>query len=117
MALRLTPAILEAGYEFLRATPPFRGWRLPHADDVEFAVGARSDCFGWYERPNGQHRIGITLKFCGHTDTLLFYLAHEMVHLAQAIDGTATDGQHNADFGAKARRVCRAHGFDLKRFI
>ena len=38
MALRLTPEILEGAYEFLRATPPFRGWRLPHADEVEFVV-------------------------------------------------------------------------------
>jgi len=34
MTLPLTPATLTAAYEFLRTTPPFKGWKLPHADEV-----------------------------------------------------------------------------------
>ena len=43
MTLPLTPAVLAAAYEYLRATSPFKGWRLPHCDEVEFSVTRHRD--------------------------------------------------------------------------
>jgi hypothetical protein len=38
MSLCLTPDILAAAYDFLRATEPFAGWRLPDSDIVGFHI-------------------------------------------------------------------------------
>ena len=48
MALRLTPEIIEGSYEFLRTTPPFRGWNLPHADEVTFVVSRHKMHVGYH---------------------------------------------------------------------
>src|SRR5690349_18038866 len=48
MSLRLTPDIIEGAYEFLRMTPPFRGWRLPPADEVEFVVSRHKRYLGYH---------------------------------------------------------------------
>ena len=46
MTLSLTPDLLAAAYDFLRATPPFKAWRLPESDDiahtVEFLISERA---------------------------------------------------------------------------
>ena len=36
--LTLTPDMLESAYEYLRVSPPFCRWGLPHADHVMFRV-------------------------------------------------------------------------------
>src|SRR5258708_16268586 len=36
--LTLTPEMLESAYEYLRVSPPFCHWDLPHADHVSFRV-------------------------------------------------------------------------------
>jgi len=38
MTLHLTPDMLAGVYEFLRTTEPFKAWKLPHADELGFAV-------------------------------------------------------------------------------
>lgn len=119
MSLVLTPAILEAAYEFLRVCPPFKAWRLPPADDVEFHVIARPDREGEYTRYCGtdDHIIGISGKRIGHTSSLIIAMAHEMIHLKQARAKTETKGaEHNAEFGVLSKRVCRIHGWDEKVF-
>jgi hypothetical protein len=40
--------------------------------------------------------------------------AHEMVHLRQQMLGDR--GEHTALFHKLAARVCKAHGFDIKKF-
>ena len=116
MTLRLTPAMLEAAYEYLRSTPPFRGWRLPHADDVEFRVLNTKDYMALWEKNGTQHRISISDSRVGHTHTLMVAMAHEMVHIRQDRDGTEDKQDHNDAFRKHARRICRVHGFDPKEF-
>ena len=36
--MQITPELLEASYELLRSMPPFKRWKLPHADNVVFRV-------------------------------------------------------------------------------
>jgi len=51
-----------------------------------------------------------------HTFTVLLTLAHEMIHLVQAIHKSDNKNQHNAEFKRLAKRVCHLHGFDYKAF-
>src|SRR5262245_58229754 len=41
--LTLTPEMLEGAYEYLRVSPPFCSWDLPHADQVMFRVLGAKD--------------------------------------------------------------------------
>lgn len=119
MPVALTPAILEAAYEFLRVCPPFKGWRLPPAEEIEMHVIARSDREGEYSRYCGtsEHIIGISGKRVGHISNLFVALGHEMVHLHQAQAKTETGKtEHNAEFRRLAKIICRTHGWDEKTF-
>lgn len=111
--MRLTHQILESGYEFLRTTPPMRGWRLPHADEVEFKVSQRN-LHGEYTWP--PHRIEISAARHNHTNTILMSLAHEMVHLFQSIHKLDKGREHNEDFFERAALICRYHGWDKATF-
>jgi hypothetical protein len=118
MTLPLTPDIIEAAYEFLRVTPPFKGWRLPPGDDVVFHV-CGSKWMGYYcrEIATGLHHISLSAKRVGHTNTVFHVMAHEMIHLHQAVAKTETaNTEHNAEFNRLARQVCRLHGWDWKEF-
>jgi len=120
MALSLTPDMLEAAYEFLRTTPPFKSWHLPHADEVTFVVSRHKKFVGYHRgirRKIYDHEIGISDVCVGHTNTLLRTLAHEMIHQYQQRARTDTPNtEHNAEFMRLARIVCRYHGWDEKEF-
>lgn len=119
MSLPLTPAILEAGYEFLRATPPFRSWKLPHGEEVEFHVTRHRDREGdhctYRYRPD--HVVRVSAHFISATSPLLAVLAHEMIHVRQAMKKTARPGVHNAEFKRIAKTICKLHGFDERTFL
>lgn len=116
MTLRLTPEILRGAYDFMRITPPFRGWKLPDGDDVEFYVGRKSTHLAEYEPgETAEHRIALHETGVGYTQTMIELLAHEMVHLSLA-DTKHAKVEHGAEFKRRARLVCRSHGFDPKRF-
>jgi len=107
--------MLEAAYEYLRATPPFVRWKLPHADKVEFRVTDRPDEFGRHgvdER--GNHRIDVSGARVRSGSCLVLTMAHEMIHGRQAVLGG--DYGHNPLFDRLAAQVCRHHGFDVSVF-
>lgn len=114
MSLRLTPDLLAAGYDFLRETGPFKGWKLPASDDVEFHVSRDPHVHADFGMERGVPVIRVSERGAGHTVTLLAAMAHEMVHLRQHMVG-ARD-HHGASFKRMAGAVCRAHGFDPKTF-
>jgi hypothetical protein len=120
MGLRLTPELMEGAYEFLRLTPPFKNWQLPHADEVEFVVSRHRFHVGYHRgirRLVRSHEIGISEHCVGHTNTLLRTLAHEMIHQHQQRRRSETPNtEHNAEFRRLARLVCRHHGWDEKEF-
>ena len=128
MTLRLTPDALAAAYEYLRTTLPFKRWKLPHADEVEFHITRHRDREADYDRyvrgdghviKRGDHIIRISAYHVKTTCALLETLAHELIHLHQ--DGVAATRQykvmHNKAFKVLARRVCDAHGWTLAEFI
>lgn len=119
MSLIFTPDMLAAGYDFLRTTPPFRRWGMPPSDAIEFRVTNDSKEHGHYNRiaRTDRHWIAMSQASIGQTNTLVMFLAHEMIHLHQALKKLETqNATHNADFRKKARAVCKAHGWDLKIF-
>ena len=113
--MKLTPNILRASYDFIVITPPFRRWNLPPGGNVEFKVNKASDRMGSYQC-HDDHIITISGARVCHTVTLLVTMAHEMVHLAQVENGTATRTMHNAAFRRMGKAVCRHHGFDPLEF-
>lgn len=118
MTLQITPEILAGAYEFLRTCEPFKGWRLPESDDVEFHVSRHRDRRGhWCIGESGAHRIAVSSLNVGYTETLIRTVAHEMIHLHQRDNMTETAGaDHNAEFHRLARVACRAHGWDPRSF-
>jgi len=113
--LHLTPEILESCYELLRTTPPFRGWKLPHADDVKFVVSRNRDTCAHCE-PGTNFTLTVSQHLHSQLCTLLVTLAHEMIHIHEYMIGVRGDIQHGADFKRLAKQVCRYHGFDSKAF-
>jgi hypothetical protein len=119
VSLRLTPDILAAAYEYLRATPPFRGWRLPHADEIGFTVSRHRDrhshLIGYVRSTEAE--IAVSEMVVGSSLTLIEAMAHEMVHLKQHLRRSETSKTaHNAEFRRLAALVCRHHHFDPKTF-
>lgn len=116
MTLRLTPDMLAAGYDFLRETQPFKGWKLPDADEIGFAVVKDTTMYADFCIYKDEPLIRVSEKLHGHTVTLLATTAHEMIHLYQHIHGLDRGGEHNADFKRRAAKVCAVHGFDPRTF-
>lgn len=110
--LHVTPDIMEATYEFLRCLPPFKGWRLPHADGIEFKVVGAEHLCGLYEQIGPKHRISVSATTTVRTDSLVKVMAHEMIHLHQSLRHTDDGPEHNEQFHKLAKSVCRRHGFD-----
>ena len=117
--MKLTPDALVAAYEFLRAMPPARRWKLPHADEVEFSVihhkKNEADHLIW----RGRHAIRVAANQIVSTDNLLVAMAHEMIHAYQ--DGVLKSGSrrvvHNAEFRRLSKRMCTYHGWNIHFFI
>lgn len=119
MTLPLTPATLEAAYEYLRTTPPFSAWSLPEGDEIKFTVSRSRKWFARYGRVNGKHAIEVSANSVGHGTTLMTSLGHEMVHLhleELGMDRRGTTNTHSGAFRRLAEEVCKMHGWDLKAF-
>lgn len=119
MSLHVTPHMLEAMYEFFRAsTPMFR--KLPPADDVEFVVLATVNVCGHFRGglKGAPSEIGISTGRTGSLLRLAETVSHEMIHFKQDAERTFTpNSEHNAEFHRLARIVCRQHVFDYKAFV
>ena len=117
--MKLKPELIAAAYEFLRNTPPFNRWALPPTAEVTFSTlkDPHGALFGYYQYdPEGQrmHHIRISEGKVGTIRTLVFVMAHEMIHVAQVMERTTTKGEHNRDFHRRKRQIARLHGYDSK---
>ena len=116
MSLTLTPSVLEAAYEFLKATTKEFGG-LPDGDTIKFRVtNARSYKGEHCDRGGGDHEIAISGLQVGHTNNFLAVLAHEMIHLHAVLSCMATSNPHDAEFHKIADKVCKIHEFDRLTF-
>lgn len=116
MAIHITPELVELSYERLRASPPFKKWNLPHADDVEFHVTRDEQEFGalCYEtdkRKGKRPRINVSCVLVRTLDKLDETLAHEMCHMRELNLGVRSNIAHGRAFNRLADKVCAIHGF------
>ncbi len=120
MTLPLKPEMLEAAYEYLRTTPPFSSWGLPHSDEVIFQLSSRRGEYARYQWDGERHTITMSIHAISYTHTLLCYMAHEMIHLFLEIRNLesrrGSEDTHNAHFRKFAGQACKYHGFDPKAF-
>lgn len=113
MTLQLTPDMLAAAYDFLRTTPPFKGWRLPESDELGFHVVRDPKIAADFKvADNGLMTIRLNASEHGHTTTLLMTVGHEMIHVFQHLKKLDGRVEHNTDFKMRAKRVCAIHGWD-----
>jgi hypothetical protein len=115
MKLHLTPEMLEAAYELLKTTPPFRSWKLPDADDIEFRVYIARDRHAGFRGallPGVCHEIQVSIRTVKTLPKLIGYMAHEMIHMRQHLINCPGRGKHDARFKRLAKQVCCYHGFE-----
>lgn len=112
--MHLTPDILAATYDWLRALPPFRRWGLPPSDEVEFHVTSARKTFADCLVRDGRVRIRVSSANMAHTTTLVRVMAHEMCHVRADLQGEKTT--HGRLWRRAADQVCRLHGYDPKEF-
>lgn len=117
--LHPTPELCEQTYELLRLTLPFRRWRLPHADALEFRVTRCTDRHGHFNNKDGKGWPDITISSF-HVKTLAQLtetMAHEMCHVREwQLLQRRWRGGHGALFHKLANLVCKRHGFDRGQF-
>lgn len=116
MILPLTPATLEAAYNYLRSTPPFVRWRLPPGGDVKFGIIRSRDRQAHYFSRNDVHHIEFSSRYVGTHANLLSTMAHEIIHLHMSQTCLTQRNPHDATFRKYADRVCKIHGFDRLMF-
>ena len=114
--MHLEPAHLEAAYELIKTTPPFKGWKLPPADEVEFAISRNGNHAADAQWMGTHWRIRVNGKWTGNLSTLLRYMMHEMVHVAHGIQCPSDSAHHGQEFKRLGRLVCRFHYIDPKTF-
>lgn len=114
--LTLTPEVVEAIYELLRLTAPFKSWRLPHADDISFHVTGHTDRHADSTcTVKKGHTIRVSSAICHTLRSTIEAVAHEMCHLRQWSLGARREN-HGPVFNKLASQVCKAHGFERGTF-
>jgi hypothetical protein len=120
----LTPEACRRAYQLLCETPPFNGWGLPDSSEITFKITrSRSVCGHYREWTNKRkfdhHEIAISTNCVGTLATLIMIMAHEIIHLYQAICVPRTDHprqEHNEHFRRLADEVVVFHHWDRKLF-
>lgn len=111
--MRLTPEILAACYELLRATRPFDRWGLPPASEVRFvSVESMSGGRGFadYTPLKRGHKIRVSEARHERLSRILETMAHEMCHVKQrCCRATRNSATHGKVFQRLADQVCKHH--------
>jgi hypothetical protein len=113
--MKLTPKALEGIYLMLCQCKPFTGWTLPASEEIKFLVTNEIDAMGTYQYDDDEdyvHTLTISKAKCGHLDTVIRTVAHEIIHMSRA--GTVTDAwtKHDATFRRRAHLIATELGFD-----
>lgn len=118
LKLVLTPEVVAAAYELLRATKPFKSWALPSADKVKIRVTRqRNICANSLVTEERHYFLSVSTYYHSQLGTLLPTVAHEMCHFREGAFSWRNDVAHSALFRRLAKQVCNVHGFDPNSFI
>jgi hypothetical protein len=105
-------------YSALIEFPVFDEYKLPPASKVDFVVVHDDTICGQYEPPEAgePHVITISTARCGHLDTVLKTIAHEIIHMCVYLDSPKTDKytSHKGLFLKLQKRVANTLGYDPK---
>lgn len=114
--MHITPELMESSYLLLCKALPFRNWRMPHPDNVEFVVSMHRDRHAHHRAYTDgvTHEIAVSAAKVKTLALLNECMAHEMVHIRQ--DQLGMRDKHGAGFKRLAKLVCRRNGFDLSAF-
>ena len=107
--MKLNVEILQTAYDFIASCPPYSSWNLPASEDVAFKINGGGD-LAWYSRPNGKHTIGVSSSVTT-VGTLMWLMAHEMIHLHENETEMGTRAAHSTAFRIIAKKVCADLGF------
>ena len=117
MSIQISIETVEATYELLRTTEPFKRWKLPEADDISFRISRDNNNRGeFHVDAKGIPWITANQKYHSTLDELLKTVAHEMCHLVEYRAGARNDVQHGYIFNDLANIVCKRHSFDRGAF-
>jgi hypothetical protein len=110
--MKITPKIMEKVYILLCNCKPFDRWKLPYPEEIKFVVDNSEDSLGTYifDDNINMHIITISKAKCGHLDTLIKTLAHEVIHMTRG--RTSKYAAHDAYFRRKAHAIALELGFD-----
>lgn len=117
MLIFLTPDMMEQSYVLLCASLPFRRWKMPHPDQVDFVVSMHHDRHAHhraYNDKSGRHEIAVSAHKVKTLHLLNECMAHEMAHIYQDMNGWRD--HHGKSFERLKRLICRRTGFDLATF-
>lgn len=114
--MKVTKNLLAACYNLLLETPPFNRWVLPPAHEVRFDVAALRGAVADYEYKEGVHILRASSRYVSQIQTLLPYVAHEIVHMRVTLKHPKERGHHGANWKRLARLVCKHHGWDERHF-
>lgn len=111
MAIVVTVEILRATYDLLKTTRPFRTWKLPPAEEIDFRVLKTNTLSGDYVFSQGKHVIRLSRAKHTTLHAVTMTVAHEVCHMVDP-----SRSHHGAVFKRLARLVCKHHGFDIGQF-
>lgn len=113
--MKITPKILEAIYLTLAKCEPYLKWDLPPSELCRFQIVDDHTVMATYEYDESlskPHIFSISQARCGHYDTVVRSMAHEMIHCSRHKSGKWT--LHDAMFKRRKTSVGIELGFDPK---
>lgn len=105
-------------YSVLIEFPVFDEYKLPPASKVDFVVVHDDTMCGQYEPPEAgePHIITISTAKCGHLDTVIKTLCHEIIHMICYLESPKTEKyvSHKGLFLKLQKRIANHLGYDPK---
>jgi hypothetical protein len=105
-------------YSALIEFPVFDEYKLPPASKVDFVIVHDDSICGEYQPPEAgePHVITISTARCGHLDTVLKTLCHEIIHMCVYLDSPKTEKyiSHKGLFLKLQKRIANNLGYDPK---
>jgi len=105
-------------YSALIEFPVFDEYKLPPASKVDFVVVHDDTMCGEYQPPESgdPHIITISTAKCGHLDTVIKTLCHEIIHMICYLESPKTEKyvSHKGLFLKLQKRVANNLGYDPK---
>lgn len=116
MKFHTTPDMMEQSYCLLLTCLPFRNWKMPHPDDMEFNVSLHRDRRAHHcaYKDGVRHEITISAHEVDSLHRLNETMAHEMIHIYE--DKQGVRAHHGPSFQRRAKTVCRRNRFDPETF-